>query len=808
MTHVAPMPIRNALVWILAGVAAVVAYAWVLPRAQPFAPVDWQVNAEEARAIALESFHDLGDPVDGAYVVTVFDSSSMLERRLHLEAERVGEAALRRDGLAERVFYWQVVVYAPGAVPGRWRYYAEVGLRGQLLALRSQLLPTEGGGAKQEAAARAEADAFLAAHGFELGRFAPPEIRTQQLGARTDLILRYRERELRLGDRFPYGVQVGFAGDELTGFELWFEDPGEAELKAALQPFQFLELGKSVAVIFLLPLVAIPFVRRYHAGEVGIRRGLQVGALVLILGVVLIAMTAAPLAHGSSTGASSRVQMTWLVAAFFLGFIFVPVAIMTTLSWSVGESLCRERNPARLAAFDALFHGDWSNATVAGSSLRGVVAGAVLALAMTLLGLGLSGLGWHRIASFQLGSWWYSSHWAGVVIVVFFAFWMLYSELFGRLFLVSILAGRFGVVGGGFAAATIAGVLTWGPSVPMASTFLWTVSAILGAGLLVFLFVRYDLLTSLTAAIFSACLAFGYPLLTASDSWLQLQGALPILIAAVPMLVSLRSLSSKREFAYRYDDVPPHVRRIADRERQKVELETARRIQSSILPDLPPEVNGVRISHAYLPATEVGGDFYDVLALEDGRLAVAVGDVAGHGVSSGLVMSMAKSALAVQVTFRPEVERVFATLNRMIFQSARKRLLATLCYALIDPRTREVQYASAGHLFPYRITTAGDVLPLESISYPLGVRDELEVSVRSTLLDSGDHLFLFSDGVVEAHGSGSDELFGFERLERSLRHHAPAGVAGIRAGVLADIAEFTRHAQRDDDLTVLVLQLP
>ncbi len=148
------------------------------------------------------------------------------------------------------------------------------------------------------------------------------------------------------------------------------------------------------------------------------------------------------------------------------------------------------------------------------------------------------------------------------------------------------------------------------------------------------------------------------------------------------------------------------MRRIAERERQRVELETARNIQSSILPQLPDQLNGVELAHTYLPATEVGGDFYDVLALEDGRLAVAVGDVAGHGVSSGLVMSMAKSALAVQVTFDPEVEAVFKTLNRMVFQSARKRLLATLCYALVDPVRREMQFASAGHLFPYRVSSA------------------------------------------------------------------------------------------------------
>jgi sigma-B regulation protein RsbU (phosphoserine phosphatase) len=294
----------------------------------------------------------------------------------------------------------------------------------------------------------------------------------------------------------------------------------------------------------------------------------------------------------------------------------------------------------------------------------------------------------------------------------------------------------------------------------------------------------------------------------ATDGWLQFQGALALFVASVPLLVSVRSVMGGREFVYRYDDIPPHVRRIADRERQRVELETARRIQSSILPELPEQLNGVRIAHSYLPATEVGGDFYDVMALEDGRLAVAVGDVAGHGVSSGLVMSMAKSALAVQVTFNPEVEAVFRTLNRMVFQSARRRLLTTLCYVLIDAEQKQLHYASAGHLFPYRISTQGAVHALESISYPLGVRDELQVNVRGADLEAGDQLFLFSDGVVEAHAEGSDDLFGFERLEQSLRRYSPDGVTGLRDGVLSDLAEFTGSGPREDDLTVLVLQLP
>ena len=144
----------------------------------------------------------------------------------------------------------------------------------------------------------------------------------------------------------------------------------------------------------------------------------------------------------------------------------------------------------------------------------------------------------------------------------------------------------------------------------------------------------------------------------------------------------------------------------------------------------------------------------------------------------------------------------------MVYQSARKRLLTTLCYALIDPQEREMTFASAGHLFPYRVRTTGGVEALESIAYPLGVRDSIEVHEQAARLESGDLLFMFSDGVIEARPENSEEDFGFERLERSLGDHAGAGAEGLRDGVLADLERFTGGAPREDDLTVLALEIP
>jgi sigma-B regulation protein RsbU (phosphoserine phosphatase) len=213
----------------------------------------------------------------------------------------------------------------------------------------------------------------------------------------------------------------------------------------------------------------------------------------------------------------------------------------------------------------------------------------------------------------------------------------------------------------------------------------------------------------------------------------------------------------------------------------------------------------------------VGGDYYDVRELPDGRLALAIGDVAGHGVSSGLVMSMARAALLVQTRFDPEVEGVVHALNRVVCEAG-PRLLTTLCYLVLDPRTRRARFACAGHVWPYRVSRSGEVRALESTAYPLGVRAQLDLDVREHDLHAGDSLVLSSDGLVEARRIGGEEPFGYERMEESLRRHAAGGGGGeaLLRGLLGDVELFLGAGRRvelesvgrDDDLTVLVVTVP
>ncbi|MEO8504964.1 MAG: PP2C family protein-serine/threonine phosphatase [Acidobacteriota bacterium] len=798
------------LAWLVAGIAAATMVAWAYPRLFPLVHFGWTLSREEAEARALEYARDIGPPIENAYVVTQPHGADLVERRLDLAIPELGATKLAASPLAERLEVYETTIFPPKGTPREWAYTVTQTMRGgRLLALEAHVQPEVVGKPLGDlAAARQKAEDFLVAHRIDLANLRQPEVRTEQLRDRTDTRFQYRYKDQVLGEDTHYGVEVAFAGDRLIGFSPFLDDPRQAAIGAELQPATGFGLLRILMVFIVLPLAAVPFLRRYHAGELGVTRGLHIMALVSVSGMLLMAMAARSTTQGFNFGFLTRAQTTWVWGLQLCLLFFLPLGLVALLSWSVGESFCRERWGHLLAAFDALFQGRWGTATVARSALRGTASGLLVAAASCGIALLLQSRGLFAGFWFNYGPWFHETRWPGIALLLFIVAFCLYGGLFGRLFLLPFVARRLGVWVGGALVVAVSSIVLWDGPFSMVEQIWAAAFSAFAATIYVILFVRYDLLTSLVASATTTATMSVMPLLLAQNSGLQFQGSLALLGVSLPLLVSVRHIFSGEEFTYRYDDVPPHVRRIAERERQRVELETARNIQSSILPNLPPQLSGVEIAHKYLPATEVGGDFYDVLALEDGRLAVAVGDVAGHGVASGLVMSMAKSALAVQVTFNPAVEAVFATLNRMVYQTARKRLLATLCYAVIDPKKREMLYASAGHLFPYRVSSTGQVEAYEASSYPLGVREPMPVVSRLARFDKGDSIVLYSDGIVEARREGSEEDFGFARLEKSLTKHAGKSPAQLRDGILGDVDAFTRGAPREDDVTLLVLRMP
>lgn len=798
---------REWIVWCLAAAVAVGILAWGYPQAFPLQPQAWTSSRAEATALARERFTEFGEVVEDPFVAVELRDDVLLDHRLNLAHQEGTLTTAAAAPLVREIRTWRVSMYEPGARPGAWKYRAMVDLQGELVSLWMRVPEEKEGESIEEGTARQRADAFLERMGFDLDRYGEPKLRRTDRLARTDLFFRYEDRAAVLGDALPYGVEVGFAGERLAGFRPWSEDPDREALITNLETVSFWNTAWITMPFLLFPFVAFFFLRKYHAGEVGVRRGVQVFLVTWVCGVATMVLSAKHASEGTLFSALNRAQVPWAWGFQMSVLWFSALALVAALSWTVGEARCRTHWGQKLAAFDALFQRRWHNGTVARAALRGLAASAVVAATVVLALVVLRQVGvWAGLSS-QLGPWWHHAPWPGLSAFVNVMAFRLYAELFCMLFLLPVAVRRLGTWGGGLAVALVAGVIFF-PTMLVEPLGFMIALSVLRTAMLLAMFLRYDLLSALLASIGSSLILNLLPFLFADHPAVWWQGVFPLFLVAAPLALSFRSLGSDKEFKYRYEDIPPHVRRITERERQRVELETARGIQSSILPDLPSQLAGIELAHAYLPATEVGGDFYDVLDLEDGRLAVAVGDVAGHGVSSGLVMSMAKSTLALQVTVNPEAEVVLSTLNRMVYRSARLRLLTTLCYALVDRDRRELTYASAGHLAPYRIDAEGRVEGLAASSYPLGVRDRLDVQVRTVKLSGGDHLFLYSDGVVEARSENDDELFGFERLESSLARHADKGPRGLRDGVLGDLAAFTGKVPQEDDQTIVVLRVP
>lgn len=795
--------------WLLVAIAGATALVCCFHTVYPFYPDHWTVDTSAAEGIALEALRSLSEPAPDATVIVAPELDRNLERRLlGVRAEGApSESELSQSALARRIYLWRVSVYPPGAATADWSHRASISFDGKVLRLRRQIKPEVEAPAIEPAVAMERSAEFLRLLGYDLAQFEAPVAQTREGRVRRDLVLRYESRQALLGPALPYGLEVTFAGDQLAGLEPYLDESDRSSVSATFQNVALFGQLNFLFMFIVAPFVGVMFLRRYHAGEIGVAKAVRVFVMILGCAVVSLPLIAPGITENWNWSLFSRRQVTWVWLTQFVFVFYFPMAITSFFSWSVGESLIRERWSHKLAAFDALFRRNWRNATVARSAFRGFAAGLGLAGAAIGLMALLAPAGVWTMATLVTEGFWFFGPLPGLVLVAMALAVTTFRELFGRLVLVPLLTRGLGLTLGGFLAALVAAVVLF-PSIAVMPIG-WALGFWFLASLAqVFLFLRFDFLTALVASFTLDVMLPSLFLIHSSNTAIETQGWLVLAVAALPMLLSVRYLGSGEEFVYRYDDIPPHVRRIAERERQRVELETARRIQSSILPELPPRLAGMDIAHAYLPASEVGGDFYDVLALEDGRLAIAIGDVAGHGVSSGLVMSGAKSALAVQVTFDPEVLPVFHTLNRMVYQSARKRLITTLCYALVDPVRREMTFASAGHLYPYVVSKDGRVRALQSTAYPLGVRPDLEIAVTKERLEPGDTLVMLSDGIVEAHPESSTEPFGFPRIEKTLSILAGESVGKVRDGLLSELQRFVGAAPREDDQTLLVVRVP
>lgn len=243
-----------------------------------------------------------------------------------------------------------------------------------------------------------------------------------------------------------------------------------------------------------------------------------------------------------------------------------------------------------------------------------------------------------------------------------------------------------------------------------------------------------------------------------------------------------------------------------EKARLEKDVEIARRIQQHLLPPVPSGLPGLDLSLRYIAAEEASGDTYDFVPLSDGRLAIMIGDVTGHGVGAALLTHAAQAALRSYLELIDDAAAIVSRLNSRLVRSIETGNFMSLILAIVDPRRHTLRYVNAGH--PGILHCSGDEIRLlDKTGMVLGVVGDQAYDVSPEIaLAPGDVLFLHTDGVDEAMSPGR-AVFGMERLRAVLAERRGDRAEGVVAGVEAALHEHFGTGAIDDDFTMIAVKL-
>ena len=235
----------------------------------------------------------------------------------------------------------------------------------------------------------------------------------------------------------------------------------------------------------------------------------------------------------------------------------------------------------------------------------------------------------------------------------------------------------------------------------------------------------------------------------------------------------------------------------------KADLEAAREIQFSLVSDTDFQAGPVSIHSEMQPADSVGGDYYDVIDLGDGRIAFVVADVAGHGLPAALLMALLQGSLRSLISSGLRGAELVGKLNTYLVANMPENKMITFFYGELDPGTGRLTYVNAGHNPPYLYDGSGS-RRLASTGVVLGAVDGVPFGEATVELEAGARVLLFTDGIVEA-ANPADEEFGEERLEKVIGETGDLAPPRLIERTVADVIRFCGKAKPADDMTMMVV---
>ncbi len=241
------------------------------------------------------------------------------------------------------------------------------------------------------------------------------------------------------------------------------------------------------------------------------------------------------------------------------------------------------------------------------------------------------------------------------------------------------------------------------------------------------------------------------------------------------------------------------------RERMERELELATEIQQRFQPSGPPTIDGYEFQGISFSCYEIGGDYYDFISNHEGKMLIALGDVSGKGTAAALLMSSLHAAIHAQVAAQRPLHETISSVNQYLAENTPANRFVTLFIAELDPNTGRLRYINAGHNPPLVGRRDGTMEQLSSGGFPLGILPSAEFEVGEVMLNQGEALVIYSDGVSEANNLKEEE-FGLDRLADVIRTNLAASASGIRDKVESALSAFTQTAPANDDITLVIVK--
>lgn len=785
----------------------------LLQHVSPRASFEFALSRNEIRQRATEYLRSLGyDPKEyqqDALFVFAGVTHLQLQARNGVEG---ANAAFRADTLVSHE--WQVSWYDRSLSVSQFPEWFQVWMSplGRPLGFERRIPDSTVLPSLAHDAARRLAEEFLRKQHIDVSSYALQNAAEMKLGGRVD----HKFEWIRKDNGTDRRVAVRVLGDAVGSFRTSVDAGSELRrgLADALTTVTFLVALSFGILFFLFFFVVILFLKRYHEGEVGTRTAFLV--FLGIFGVSLLIAVNGYAGSGADITMGDLNKFNTRIVLFGINVFIIQVflSVLAFAAWSVGESASRTVCPAKMSGADSALLRKYFTWDLGGGIVQGYAWGLLLfgmyAAGMYLL-MRQTGL-----TLFTGGAGALPNATVPAVQPVFEGFvTAAVCEIVFRLFFLCATREKTGRAWPGIVVSLViwsgASIALWdaplGVTGPIGAVF---IPALFGVAFIL-LFIRYDLVTVIVANFVITALNGAVPLFTGTSAYTLELRWMFLAIMAVPLIAGIIGVIRKQRFEFTPETMPRHIRRISERERMAKELEIARNVQMSLLPKSDPHLPGCDIAGTCIPALEVGGDYYDYVIHDDGRLGVTIGDVSGKGVPAAIYMTLTKGILQSHAEDNVSPRNVLVKVNSLMYRSIERNSFVSMFYAIIDMNRRTMRFARAGQcpmILMHQVGGGSSLISPKGMALGLEMGRVFEsvLEEEEMALQSGQVIVFYTDGFTEAMNARQEE-FGEDRLLAAVARNGGKSASDIIREVCAEVTSYTGGSPQHDDMTMVVVKI-